>query len=70
MSLAESVKTTLPETEVIISGLINRVDHDALGNKVNQANTALKQMCRQKHWKFIEHSNIVRVVDSSRTTWT
>ena len=36
ISLAESVKNTLPETEVIISGLINRVDDDALGNKVNQ----------------------------------
>ena len=45
ISLAESVKNTLPETEVIISGLINRVDDDALGNKVNQVNKALKQMC-------------------------
>lgn len=59
ISLAESVKNTLPETEILISGLINRVDDDALGNKVNQVNTALKQMCYQHHWKFIEHSNII-----------
>ena len=58
ISLVESVKNTLPETEVIISGLINRVDDDALGNKVNQVNKVLKQMCNQHHCKFIEHSNI------------
>ena len=59
ISLAESVKNTLPETEILISGLINRVDDDALGNKVDQVNTAPKQMCCQHLWKFIEHSNIV-----------
>ena len=59
ISLAESVKNTLPETEILISGLINRVDDDALDNKVDQVNTALKQMCCQHHWKFIEHSNII-----------
>ena len=31
ITLAESVKNTLPETEILISGLINRVDDDALG---------------------------------------
>ena len=60
ISLAESVKNTLPETEVIISGLSYRADGDILGNKVNQVNTALKQMCHQHHWKFIEHSYIIR----------
>ena len=34
------------------------MDDDALGNKVNQVNKVLKQMCNQHHCKFIEHSNI------------
>ena len=57
--MAESVKNTLPETEILIFGLINRMDDDALGYKVNQVNTVLKQMCYQHHWKFIELSNII-----------
>ena len=58
ISLAESVKNTLPETEVIISGLITRIDNGDLANKVNQVNKVLKEMCLERHWKFIGHPNI------------
>jgi hypothetical protein len=59
ISLAESVKNTLPETElIIISGLITRVDNGDLENKVNQVNKVLKEMCFERHWKFIGHPNI------------
>jgi hypothetical protein len=58
ISLAESVKNTLPETEVIISGLITRIDNGDLANKVNQVNKVLKEMCLERHWKFIGHHNI------------
>ena len=54
ISLTESVKNTLPETELMISGLITRVDSDTLANKVNQINVALKQSCLQRQRKFID----------------
>ena len=58
ISLAESVKNALPETELIISGLITRVDNGDLANKVNQVNKILKEKCLQRHWKLIGHPNI------------
>ena len=29
-----------------------------LANKVNQVNKVLKEMCLERHWKFIGHPNI------------
>jgi hypothetical protein len=58
ISLADSVKNTLPETELIISDLITRIDNGDLENKVNQVNKVLKEMCFERHWKFIGHPNI------------
>ena len=58
MKLGESIKSSIPETELVISGLITRADDVLLTHKVDQVNAALKQSCLQKKWVFIEHTNI------------
>lgn len=58
VSLGEKIKRSIPETELIVSGLVTRLDDDMLTRKVNEVNAALKESCVQKHWKFIDHTNI------------
>ena len=58
MKLGESIKSSIPETELVISGLITRADDVLLTHKVDQVNAVWKQSCRQKKWVFIEHTNI------------
>ena len=58
MALAESIRSSGPNTELAISGLITRSDEVALTRKVSQVNSELKRLCTQKQLKFIEHANI------------
>ena len=58
IKLGESVKKSIPETEVAISSLITRSDDEFLTRKVSDVNKVLKQTCIQKHWKYIDHTNI------------
>ena len=58
VNLGESIKSSVPELDLAISGLITRSDDEMLTRKVDEVNTALKQSCLQKGWKFIDHANI------------
>ena len=58
IKLGESVKKSIPETEMAISSLITRSDDEFLTRKVSDVNKVLKQTCIQKHWKYIDHTNI------------
>ena len=58
IKLGESVKKSIPETEVAITSLITRTDDESLTRKVNDVNEVLKQTCIQKYWKYIDNTNI------------
>ena len=58
MTLAESIRSSGPNTELAISGLITRSEEVALTRKVSQVNSELKRLCTQKQLKFVEHANI------------
>ena len=58
MELAESVKSSVPNTEIAVSGLITRADKVTLTHKVSEVNSELKRLSMQKEQKFIDHANI------------
>jgi hypothetical protein len=58
ISLGEKIKRSISETELVVSCLVTRSDDEMLTRKVNEVNVALKESCIQKHWKFIDHTNI------------
>ena len=58
MKLAESIKSSVPNTEIAVSGLITRADEVTLTHKVSEVNSELKRLCMQKQLKFIDHANI------------
>ena len=58
IQLGKSINRSIPETKIIISGLITRADEEILASKVNEVNAMLKQSCLEKNWAFIEHDNI------------
>ena len=68
ISLAKALKSTLPKTTVVVSGLTTRTDNDKLAVKVIEVNSTLKRFCRQNHIKFIDnmHSNITPDLNRSR----
>ena len=57
IQLGKSINRSIPETKIIISGLITRADEEILASKVNEVNAMLKQSCLEKNWAFIEHDN-------------
>ena len=57
--LCDEIKNNLPETNVIISELINRDDDRMLNDKVNEVNKELSKYCDQKHKvSLLKHKNI------------
>ena len=58
MKLAESIKSSVPNTEIAVSGLITRADEVTLTHKVSEVDSELKRLCMQKQLKFIDHANI------------
>jgi hypothetical protein len=48
IQLGKSINRSIPETKIIISGLITRVDEEILASKVNEVNAMLKQSCLEK----------------------
>lgn len=58
ISLAKATKRALLKTTIVISGLTTRTDNDILATKANEVNSCLKRLCQQKHWDFMDHSNI------------
>ena len=58
MALAESIKSSVPNTEIAVSGLITRADEVTITRKVSEVNSELKRLCMQKQLKFIDHANI------------
>ena len=44
-----SINMSIPETKIIISGLITRADEEILASKVNEVNAMLKQSCLGKN---------------------
>ena len=58
MELAGSVKSSVPDTEIAVSGLITRANEVTLTHKVRKVNPELKRLCMQKQLKFIDHGNI------------
>ena len=58
-SLGQEIMKTLPETNLIISGVITRTDDSNLTTKVNEVNAKLSQVCSNNKWGFISHKNIL-----------
>ena len=58
ISLAKTVKSSLPKTTVFVSGLTTRTDNGNMEAKVYEVNSALKRFCQQNHLNFIAHNNI------------
>ena len=45
VSFAESIKSSVPNTELAISGLITHTDEATLPRKVSEVNSELKRLC-------------------------
>ena len=61
IDLANSIKDSLPTTELVLSALITRSDDVELERQVGEVNKILRQHYDKKHWNILlEHSNITR----------
>ena len=58
ISLAKTLKSSLPKTTVFVSGLTTRADNGNMEAKVHDINSDLKRFCQQNHLNFIAHNNI------------
>ena len=56
--MAESINSSVRNTELAISALITRTDETTLTRKVSEVNSELKRLCMQKQLKLIDHANI------------
>ena len=60
IDLANSIKDSLPTTELVLSALITRSDDVELERQVGEVNKILRQHCDKKCWNILEHSNITK----------
>ena len=55
IDLANSIKDSLPTTELVVSALITRSDNTKLAGQVGEVNEIPRQ-----RWTILEHSNITK----------
>ena len=60
IDLANTIKDSLPTTELVLSALITRSDDVELARQVGEVNEILKQHCDKRRWILLEHSNITK----------
>jgi hypothetical protein len=58
IDLANSIKDSLPATELVVSALITRSYNTELAGQVGEVNEILRQHYDKKRWTILEHSNI------------
>lgn len=56
VDIGNSIGSDLPETKVVISGLITRNDDSTLLPKIAETNKILLKFCNQNNWSFIDNS--------------
>ena len=57
--IVENVKKSSPNTKLVFSSILLRKDKKDISKKVTDINSRLKHYCQQKHFDFIDNSNIL-----------
>ena len=57
-SVVKQVRNSIPNTKIVISGVIGRKDKKDLEVKVSDLNSRLKNYCKQQNIDFIDNQNI------------